>query len=380
MMKKILLTLSLILCISILLPILAGCNTADPLSNLEGFSICGNDVSKYKIVYASSDPEAAKWENYYFGVDYKYDEISANELKSQIKSIFDIELEVTCDAESEPSEYEILVGKTNREASRELNLFSLLSNERKCQVMNNKLVLCGGDYSSTYHCIDLLVDEFNRQAEAGSKVVYLDSSFKCESSFDVTNIALIGDDVFSQSTITDTDILNVPSVMQRLLWKDYNVHSYLADDCTVKSELKQGKQFIATDAYKDLVANCNSLDAVVINLGTYDLKYSEISWNKTDDAIFVSSYQNIIEELHSNNKDIKFYICTTVNAKDNQDIINAQKSVYKALVDLNYDVTLVDLDTLIGKYFYDESFVNGFYPKEYASAVIAKKIASAIEE
>jgi len=380
MMKNLLLTLSLILCISILLPILEGCNMADPLSDLESFSICGNDVSKYKIVYASPDPEAAKWENYYFGVDYKFDEISANELRAHIQSIFDIELEVISDAESKPSEYEILIGQTNREASKEMNLFSLLPNECKCQVMNNKLVLCGGDYSTTYHCIDLLVDEFNRQAEAGSKAVSLDASFKCESTFEVKNIALIGDDIFSKSTINDTDTLNVPSVMQRLLWKDYKVHSYLADACTVRSDHKLGEQFIATDIYKELVANCANLDAVVINLGTYDLKYSEHGWTKTDDAMFLSSYKSIVEELHSINNNLKFYICTTVGAGDNQNIINAQKNIYQALVDLEYDVTLIELDALMGQYLFDESFSDCIYPKEYAGAIIAKRIATIIED
>lgn len=379
-MKKIILLLSLLLSLLILLPTLVACKKTDNLSKLESFSICNNDIAKYRIIYASPDPEAVKWENYYFGIDYKFDQITANELKSQIHSIFGVELEVLCDTQTEAVEYEILIGKTNREETQELGLDLLSQNESTCQVANNKLILCGGNYSSTYHSIDLLIEEFRQQADSGSSTVSIDASFKFEEFFSPQNIAVIGDETFSKSISSDTDRLTVPSVLQRLLWKNCSVTSYLEADSIVRSDLSKGVQYTATESYEQLLRDCSKLDAVIINLGTFDLYYSEDEWDKTDDAMFISSYKSIIEELHSINKNLKFYICTTVKAGDNRDITDAQTSFYSALKELDYDVTLIELDNLMGEYITARSFINEIYPNEFASAIIAKRIADEIKQ
>lgn len=378
-MKKIILILSLLLSLLILLPTLVGCQKSDNLSKLEGFSICNNDIAKYRIIYASPDPEAVKWENYYFGIDYKFDQITANGLKSQIQSIFGVELEVLCDTQTEAVEYEILIGKTNREETQELELDLLSPNESRCQVANNKLILCGGNYSSTYHSIDLLIEQFRQQADSGSSTVSIDASFKFEKIFSPENIALIGDETFNKSITSDTDRLTVPSVLQRLLWKNCSITSYLEADSTVRSDLSKGIQYTATESYTQLVHDCPDLDAIIINLGTFDLLYSENEWDKTDNAMFISCYKSIIEELHSINKNLKFYICTTVKAGDNQKIIDAQTSFYSTLKELDYDVTLIELDKLVGEYVTDNSFFSELYPNEFASAIIAKRIADELQ-
>ena len=379
-MKKSVYLLLFMLCVAIVLTSFAGCIKRDEFSDLESFSINQNDISKYQIVYAAPDPKEVKWENYYFGIDYKYDEITAKELQALIFNVFGIELNVVCDTMSNVSEFEILIGKTNRESTENFDLDLISPDVGKCFVSKNCLIMCGGSYSSTFHCIEMLLNEFRKQAESGSKYVILDESFNKENVYSQKNVAVIGDDIFNYSSSTDTDVLGVPSVLQRLLWKDNKITSYLEGDSTVRSDLNRGTQYVATDSYKNLLENCSDLDIIIINLGTYDLLYSENKWDKTDDAMFISCYEGIIEEMHSLNPALKFYICTSVCVQDNKHVVNAQSRVYKSLLELDYDVSIIDLNSLYDEYLFKDSFINNIYPSELSSAIIAKRIAYDISD
>ncbi|MBQ7500199.1 MAG: DUF4838 domain-containing protein [Clostridia bacterium] len=69
------------------------------------YAVNGNDISLYKIVYAE-------------GADSHYDMDEVAELmRDSIKTATGVELEITTD-ETEPTDFEILLGKTNREDAR----------------------------------------------------------------------------------------------------------------------------------------------------------------------------------------------------------------------------------------------------------------------
>jgi len=367
-----------LLIFSLVIPSISGCRSKEVVLNFESLTISGYDISNYKIIYPEPDPEDSKWENYYFGIDYKFDYVTANTLKEKIKQIFGTELEVHSDAQAEASQFEILIGKTNREESRNIATESMLSIEAKCFVVGSKLLLYGGNYASTYSCIDLLIKEFEKCAHAGLSTESLDASFSSLHTFSTMNVAMVGDDIFDQPMSSGDDRFNVQSVLQRMLWKDYTVTSYLEGNSTIRPDYNTGNQYIATNCYKNLIRDCGNLDIIIICLGTYDFIYSENDWDKTDTAVFLSNYINIIKELKNVNEDLKFYICTTVATGDNDNIIEAQRGVFNSLADLDYNVELIELDTLIDRYVYDISFSEGIYPNEFASAIIAKRIAHQI--
>ncbi|MBQ4054280.1 MAG: hypothetical protein IJD17_01095, partial [Clostridia bacterium] len=98
-------------------------------------TIAGNDISKYKIIYGSSAPSPVK--------------TAANNLASWIKACYGVNLTVTTDAAS-ATEYEILVGKTNRENSGLVSVDRSSSNELSyvINVQGNRLVIAGQTDSS----------------------------------------------------------------------------------------------------------------------------------------------------------------------------------------------------------------------------------------
>jgi len=98
-------------------------------------TIAGNDISKYKIIYGSSAPSPVK--------------TAANNLASWIKACYGVNLTVTTDAVS-ATEYEILVGKTNRENSGLVSVDRSSSNELSyvINIQGNRLVIAGQTDSS----------------------------------------------------------------------------------------------------------------------------------------------------------------------------------------------------------------------------------------
>lgn len=98
-------------------------------------TIAGNDISKYKIVYGSSASSPVK--------------TAANKLAGWIKECYGVSLTVTADTAS-VSEYEILVGKTNRESKGLVSVDRTSSNELSyvINVQGNRLIIAGQTDSS----------------------------------------------------------------------------------------------------------------------------------------------------------------------------------------------------------------------------------------
>ncbi len=98
-------------------------------------TIAGNDISLYNIVYGSSAPSDVK--------------NAANKLSSWIKECYGVSLSVTTDTAS-ATEYEILVGKTNRETKGLVSVDRSSENELSyvINVQGNRLVIAGQTDSS----------------------------------------------------------------------------------------------------------------------------------------------------------------------------------------------------------------------------------------
>lgn len=371
---------AILVILSIILPLVVSCQSQKQPMSFDGFTISGYDILNYKIIYAEPNQEDAKWENYYYGIDYKFDFLTAQTLQTKIKEIFNVELELCCDTQTNESQFEILVGKTNREESQNFALEINDPNEMRCAVINSKLLLCGGNFTSTYNAIDVFINHLEELSQSGISTVALEETFNSRITLTPKNVAIIGDDVFSQPLVSGNDILNVSSVMQRLLWKDYIVTPYLEGQSTVRPDFNIGDKYVATDSHKQLIQNSSNIDIVIMYLGTYDNQFSNDKWDKTDDAIFMSNYINVINEMREANPKLKFYICTTIASGNNSSIIDAQINVYNSLLELDHNVELIRLDELMQQYLFDKNFYEGIYPDELASAIIAKRIAYQIEK
>ena len=100
------------------------------------YEINGNDISLYKIVYDKNTEDKS-----HRGKE------NAGELADYIKKSLGIELPLVSDAET-PGKYEILVGKTNRDGSDEIEAeLEALGDDEKfiCTVKGNKLFIIGFD-------------------------------------------------------------------------------------------------------------------------------------------------------------------------------------------------------------------------------------------
>ena len=96
--------------------------TNDVTSNAEPrtLQINGVDISQYKIVYAmNADKKAMQAADSTALLTYWHDTYdgelqTAKRLAKMLRTYFDIELQVGLDTKTEKSEYEILIGATNR--------------------------------------------------------------------------------------------------------------------------------------------------------------------------------------------------------------------------------------------------------------------------
>ena len=119
-----------------------------------GFTLNGNDISKYTIVYGETA-------SYNRDKSARYAREAATKLSECIKKATGAELAVVKDSESEPLQYEILIGKTNREGAGVTIDRELLAPESEyIEMQGDKLVIASDDvYESTFYAVYRFLEE-----------------------------------------------------------------------------------------------------------------------------------------------------------------------------------------------------------------------------
>lgn len=335
----------------------------DTVAASEPLCIGGNDISKYTVVYRRTD---------YYNVlnrlgdlivnDYDFDRLSAEKLAVLIYSKFGIRLDVKCDDWCDESEYEILVGRTNRN----LHPTDLTEDEYVIRTEGKKLVVCGGSYGSTWHAIDDLENWIAEQTGSGTDTLDFTAAHNIDSAYDVKVIACIGDSITYGSTSTDPAYLSYPANLQRLLWKDYIVYNYGRGGKTMRDDLEDS--YMATEEYRSCLENPIGYDLVLIMLGTNDSARDPL-WTSSDNAQFTSSCKTMIDAIQAKNGKAKFVLMNCPAYYGNGTagsawVLNAQKKTFTELYASGYDLTFYDMNRFTSTEMGEALFPDTLHPSD----------------
>ena len=145
----------------LLLPLgLLACNDEPPAPtpvDPESLSIAGEDISKFKIVYAPAySAEFLDEFEDFLGDEYEHNLITAEEVQDLISSTFGVSLSIVADTTPE-TEYEILIGATNRTESASFTAEK--DNQYGVRVVGKKLIVKGGSDGACYHAVSAIQKE-----------------------------------------------------------------------------------------------------------------------------------------------------------------------------------------------------------------------------
>ena len=269
----------------------------------ESLKLAGNDISNYTIIYRR---------NSYYKVlntigdkivnDYDFDRLSAERLSDMIFDKFGVRLEVKQDTKTDETEYEILVGETNRD----LHPTDLTEDQYVFQMNGKKLVMCGGAYGTTWHA----ADAFEAWLTAKETAKEADANFAqadgVASTYHLKTVACIGDSITYSSTATNPQYLSYPANLQRLMWKDYLVFGYGKSAKTMRNDLGD-VSYSTTNEYKAFIENTIGYDLVLIMLGTNDTYY-DLSWSDADTEAFKASCKSILDAVKVNSPNATFVL------------------------------------------------------------------------
>ncbi|MBR6514707.1 MAG: DUF4838 domain-containing protein [Clostridia bacterium] len=144
------------------------------------YEINGNDLSLYNIVYSENEIESVAK--------------AANDLSKYIEHSVGISLPVVTDS-VERTDYEILVGKTNREVKADISTLAS-DTEFICTVEDNTLVLMGTDDTTEFNTVE---DKSHHNVDGSKNAVYyfLEKEFGFEFYYDGEGTLTTPDPVIS---------------------------------------------------------------------------------------------------------------------------------------------------------------------------------------
>ena len=272
-----------------------------PVSNEPAkLQINGLDISNYSLIYAEceiADLLAA------VGPQYDYNKVTATRLSDLIFERFGVRLEPKCDTQTSAGQYEILVGKTNREQSNTYQIATLPIDDYLVKLKDDKLVICGGANGTTYHAIDAFENWFG--SIVADNLYNLTDSVSLSGSYHLKRIACIGDSITAGSTATDRAVYSYPAYLGRMYWQEGIVYQYGRSSKTMRDDLADS--YMATDEWAACLANKEKYDAVLIMLGTNDSARDK-DWSSADDAAFKSSCRTLCSKLKEHSPNVELVI------------------------------------------------------------------------
>jgi len=346
--------------------------TPEPFT-LESLTVGGVSISEYKIVYADHAFTKVK-DLTKLGTNYDFDKESAEKLRDLIKETTGVTLECVRDKDSQASEKEILVGKTNRDATDKL---SITANSYMLEMKGANLIIYGKQYGNTWQAIDWLFDYIKENAgEATSFDIPADLNLSGINR--LISIACVGDSI-TQGTGATTADFYYPAILQRLLWKSCVVSNYGHGGYTMRDDLKNPYQ--KTSGYQAVTKKADDINITLIMLGTNDPAQDEGGWTSADDAKFKADMSAFIKLLAGKNPDMKQVImdCPAYYGgeprKSGLPKIRAlQKQVYNELKD-QYDLEYYEMGKNSDRELGAACFPDSLHPNDAGYVKMAKLIA-----
>lgn len=272
---------------------------------LKELKLNGVDISEYKIIYAQNEDKAA-----IFGIDrarwrnsYDCQRVTASRLVQAIKDNFGVELEASLDVTTEETEYEILVGNTNRSETQTNSVLRLNTDSYKIELKGRKLIICGGAGGSLYHAIDSLENFFGSQTENGVYNITADTELSGE--YRLKRVACIGDSITAGSGSSNAAYFSWVAVLGHLEWQEYVVYNYGVGSKTMRSDLADSYQ--STEKWKNCLSCGEKYDVVLIMLGTNDSNRDKL-WTSDADVQYNRDCRAIVDAVKAGSPDAEFVI------------------------------------------------------------------------
>lgn len=334
-------------------------------------------ISDYTIVYARSEyasyTRIPTMKDYFPVHDFNRD--TAKRLSELIFDLSGIKLPIKEDEGYAASANEILIGKTNR-AETTKAIGGLTSDDYLIEVVDTKLVICGGEYGTTWHALDHL-ETFFAGLLAEQKTDYtFASDFSYKGNYHLVRVGCIGDSITQGNNISPT-ILTYPAHLARYLWKDALVTNLGSSGSTMRDDLAA---YTERDVYQTALKIAAETDLFFIMLGTNDSFYDS-SWSSADSEKFNEDCLDIVKSLWEKNDNLQFVLanCPTyfgTGGWASATVRLLQKALVPTLNDAGYPTTFFDMHTAtlqMGEYFTDQ-----LHPNEEGYMMMGEIVANAI--
>ncbi len=278
-------------------------------------TIAGNSLESYTVVYAKSLYAAGVSKR--FTTEHDFFRLIANDIAAKIYEDTGIQLNVKQDTKTDKSEFEILVGPTNREESKDIKALDVYKSYAK--VEGTKLVIGGGYlstsytgnlktsycYASTYHAYDPIDALLNSGRQEGLESLDIAADCDYSTTVDLVTVACIGDSITEGYNSSDWNYDSYPAVLQRVLWQDHLVINLGNSGRTMRDDL--ANKYRGTTQHSAMKKNAKKFDYALIMLGTNDSYFDRV-WPSASDEKYLSSADNLVDDITSKNKDVKVVI------------------------------------------------------------------------
>ena len=307
-------------------------------------------ISDYVIVYAKSPYEVytkIAQKKQYFPI-WDFDHETANRLSDLIFNVTGVRLDVVQDAKTTQTANEILVGETNRNVEGGTNIAQLKSDDFFLNVVGTKLVICGGEFGTTWHAIDYLEKQFADKLSNKETTYTFDSNFAYNGNYHLTVVGCIGDSITQGVGATDQAMLSYPAQLGRILWKDALVLNFGNSGSTMRSDL--GDAYTKRGTYGEAVRAAATVDIFTIMLGTNDSNRDR-DWSAADTQSYNDSCLAIMKSLKDKNENLKFVLANCPAYFDSANFGSKQvRDIQAALVSIvneaGYPTTFYDMYTV----------------------------------
>lgn len=280
--------------------------TAPVPTKFEELKIGETPIADYTIVYAKSPYEAytkIPSMKEYFPV-YDFDHETATRLSDLIYEVSGVRLSVVQDTKATATDYEILVGETNRNVGTSV-INALGDDDYVFSVEETKLLICGGAHGTTWHALDYL-EVFFAEKLANREAKYsFASDYSYKGEYHLTVIGCIGDSITQGVGASDQAMLSYPAQMNRILWKDAIVMNFGDSGSTMRED--HNDAYTKTSAYLNALKSASKVDIFTIMLGTNDSDRFR-TWTDNDTAKYNEGCLKIMEAIQKKNPDIKFVL------------------------------------------------------------------------
>ena len=350
--------------------------------NAEKFTIVYADSPLNRSISATGRTVGEDIDAYLLGENtaQDFDRQSAERLQSLFADRFSVALAVCSDRQAaSPACYEILVGKTDREASKTM-AEQLSDRAYLCAPVENAYVVCGGSYGATWHAIDAiesylsnatgetvdLADVIRGDAPLKAVACLGDSITRGSQSLPDGNGYGTPDGVAASFGSAATSYyfeqqFSYPANLARALWKDYLVYNFGQGLSTMRNYPDaEGKDYPfyyrQTGKYKSCLAKCTeggiAYDAVLIMLGTNDSGKQDgaKAWSEEQRTDYKKEAEALLSDLSRISPNAKFVLmnvphrCNSHKPSESDDAIRAlQKETAEMLLSKGYAISHYDM-------------------------------------